>query len=316
MQSNKNNKKSTVSPKNKEIKKYKVGSEPDAAFNWFPGHMMKAMREIKSKASSVDLIIEIRDARIPLVSGNMSLMTSLKGKCHLILLNKSNLADPEVILEWSKWFEKNQVPFLFINCLEKNAIKDVLRKGKEIIEKKRKECNPDGLSAKEKYKFMIVGLPNTGKSTFINQVAHRQATKVADKPGQTQVQLWVNVDDEMMLLDTPGVMPPQVEKDEHKIWLSLINAIPDYVVGEEDPACYLVNYYKKKKVPEFFNRYGLDLVDHTVEEILSHIASKRGCLKQKGLPDFERVFKLILQDFRAGHLGKISLEYPPSLTNR
>lgn len=302
----------TVSTKKKEPpKKYKVGAEPDAAFNWFPGHMMKAMREIKAKAASVDLVIEIRDARVPLVSGNSSLMTSIGGKCKLILLNKSNLADPLIIDKWKEWFESAETPFLFINCLEKTSIKSVLAEGKKIIEKKRQQCNPEGISTKEKYKFMIVGLPNTGKSTFINQVANRNATKVADKPGQTQVQLWVHVDDEMMLLDTPGVMPPQVEKEEHKIWLSLINAIPDNIVGEEDPACYLVNYFKKNKSQEFMKRYGLESLDLTLDEILTKIAQTRGCLKQKGLPDLDRVFKLILQDFRAGLLGKVSLGLPP-----
>lgn len=308
------NNKKRLPPKNPtkvEVhKKVKPGSEPEAAFNWFPGHMMKAMRDIKAKVSTVDLVVEIRDARAPVVSGNSSLTDSIKGKSRLILLNKANLADPEMNEEWSKWFQKQGVPFLFVNCLDRPSLKEVLGMAKSIIEKKRQESN-EGILAKGKYKFMVIGLPNTGKSTFINSVANRNATKVANKPGQTQVQLLINVDEEMDLLDTPGVMPPKVDKDEHKIWLSLINAIPDNIVGEEDPACYLVNYFLKKKTPEFQERYKLETFDLTLDETLAQIAKVRGCLKQKGLPDLDRVYKLVLQDFRAGEIGQISFGRPP-----
>jgi ribosome biogenesis GTPase A len=293
-----------------EKKKYVIGAEPKAAFNWFPGHMMKAMRDIKAKVGMVDLVIEIRDARAPVVSGNRSLTQSISGKSRLILLNKANLADQAMNEKWSEWFDKQGDPYLFINCLDRSSMKQVLAKAKSIIEKKRRDCNDD-IAAKEKYKLMIIGLPNTGKSTFINSVANRNATKVADKPGQTQVQLWVKVDEDMDLIDTPGVMPPELEKDEHKIWLSLINAIPDNIVGEEDPACYLVNYFLKNKTPEFQERYKLETFELTLEEALAKIAAVRGCLKQKGLPDLERVYKLILMDFRAGEIGRISFGRPP-----
>ena len=306
MNSFKKNPKSSPNPPKKPV----IGAEPKAAFNWFPGHMMKAMRDIKAKVGMVDLVIEIRDARAPIVSGNRSLTTAIKGKSRLILLNKANLADPNTNQKWAEWFDKQGEPYLFINCLDKSSVKQVLSKAKGIVEKKRRDCNED-VTAKDKYKLMIIGLPNTGKSTFINSVANRNATKVADKPGQTQVQLWVKVDEEIDLLDTPGVMPPEIEKDEHKIWLSLINAIPDNIVGEEDPACYLVKYFLKNKTPEFQSRYKLESFDLSLDEALTKIATVRGCLKQKGLPDLERVFKLILMDFRAGEIGRVSLGLPP-----
>lgn len=288
-------------------KKQNTGAEPKAAFNWFPGHMMKAIRDIKSKVALVDLVVEIRDARMPLVSGNRYLTDSISGKIRLVLLNKANLADPEMNKKWSEWFEARGEAFLFINCLSKSSLKDVISTARKMIEKKRRECNED-IKAKGKYKFMVIGLPNTGKSTFINSVANRNATKVADKPGQTRIQLWVKVDDEMDLMDTPGVMPPEIEKDEHKIWLSIINAIPDGVVGEEDPACYLVNYFLEHKTPEFFERYKLESTEMNLVEVLDKIATVRGCLKQKGLPDYDRVYKIILQDFRDGILGRITFE--------
>jgi ribosome biogenesis GTPase A len=301
----------TVSTKKIQLpKKPIIGSEPKAAFNWFPGHMLKAMRDIKSKVGMVDLVIEIRDARAPLVSGNSTLTTSISGKGRLILLNKANLADPVMNEKWAAWFEKEGVPYLFINCLDKPSLKQVLSIAKKMIEKKRQE-SCESVVAKEKYKFMIIGLPNTGKSTFINAIANRNATKVADRPGQTQIQLWVKVDEEMELLDTPGIMPPQIEKEEHKIWLSLINAIPDKIVSEEDPACYLIKYFLKNKTPEFQERFKIETFDLGLEETLIKMATVRGCVRQKGLPDLERVYKLVLMDFRAGILGKISFERPP-----
>lgn len=293
-------------------KKVIIGAEPKAAFNWFPGHMMKAMREIQSKVGIVDIVIEIRDARSPIVSGNHTLTESMKGKGRLILLNKANLADPAMNEKWAEWFEKEGIPFLFINILDRASVKQVLAKARALIESKRNESN-EGIAAKAKYRLMIIGLPNTGKSTFINSVAQKNHVKVADKPGQTQHNLWVKVDDEMELLDTPGIMPPEISRDEHKIWLSLLNAIPAAIVGEEDPACYLVNYFLKKKTPEFQKRYQLETFDMSLDEALLKIATVRGCLKQKGLPDLERVFKLILMDFRAGELGRISLGTPPSV---
>lgn len=290
-------------------KKEPLESEPNAAFNWFPGHMMKALRDIKAKVAMVDLVIEIRDARLPLVSGNQSLTESIAGKSRLILLNKANLADPQMNQRWAEWFEQRGESFLFINCLEKSSVKEVISKAKRLIEKKRRECNED-ISAKRKYKFMVMGLPNTGKSTFINSIAQRNATKVADKPGQTREQIWVKVDDEIDLLDTPGVMPPSIDSEEHKLWLVLINAIPDSIVNEEDPVCYLVNHFLKHQSREFKERYKLESLDMGLEETLTKIALVRGCIKQKGLPDFERVYKHIMADFRAGLLGKITFSTP------
>ena len=302
----------TVSTKKIELpKKVKIGSEPKAAFNWFPGHMLKAMREIKSKLNMVDLVIEIRDARVPLVSGNKFLNENIGGKKRLILLNKVNLADPVMVARWHAWFTKQGDPFLFINCLDKSSHKQILSAARKIIETKRRACNPDGVLQKTKFKLMIIGLPNTGKSTFINQLANRNATKTADKPGETQVQLWVNVDEDLELLDTPGVMPPEIENEEHRIWLSVINAIPDEIIGEEDPACYLVKYFLRHKSQAFMDRYKLETFEMSVDEALTKIAAVRGCLKPKGIPDLERVFKLVLMDFRAGELGKVCFGAPP-----
>lgn len=289
-----------------------AGTPPEkAAFNWYPGHMAKAMREIKEKLKTVDIVLEIRDARVPLVSGNKVLESTLGNKSRLILLNKVNLADPKLISQWEAWFTKQGVPFIFVNCMDKNALKKVIPLARKVVEDKRLECNPEMLEHKAKLKLMVIGLPNTGKSTIINQLANKNATKVADKPGQTQRQQWITIDKDLELMDTPGVMPPNIEREEHGFWLSAIHAIPDAIVGEEMPALFLIKHFLKEQTPEFKERYKLESFDMSVDETVIQIAKARGCIKQKGLPDVDRVYKLLLADFRKGDLGKCCFGLPP-----
>jgi ribosome biogenesis GTPase A len=276
-----------------------------SGINWYPGHMAKAIRQIKEKLTTVDIVFEIRDARAPLASGNKMLESTLRQKSHLILLNKVNLASPNMVAEWQKWFEKQDTPFMFIDCNDRGTMKKVLEKAREIVHKKRLESNP-GMAPKAKMRLMILGLPNTGKSTIINQLAGRPATKVADRPGQTQVQQLIVIDKDLDLLDTPGVMPPSLAKEEHGLWLSAINAIPDDIVGEELPAMFLINFFKDLNSKEFKEKY-----DDPAEVIAEKIAVLRGCLKQKGALDLERTYKLILNDFRKGDLGKCCFGVPP-----
>ncbi|MDD4972772.1 MAG: ribosome biogenesis GTPase YlqF [Bacteriovorax sp.] len=282
-----------------------------SGFNWFPGHMARAVREIKEKVKLVDIVLEIRDARAPLASGNKTMEETLRQKSRLILLNKVNLADPKMIHLWEEWFKKQGEPFLFLDCFDKGSMKKALSMARAIVDQKRRDSNPDTYEPKAKLKLMIIGLPNTGKSTIINQLANRNATKVADRPGQTQVQQWIVIDKDLDLLDTPGVMPPLLAKEEHGLWLSALNAIPDEAMGEERPATFLIEYLKERNSKELKERYKLESLELSVEEILEKIATLRGCVRQKGLPDLERVYKLILIDFRKGDLGKICFGVPP-----
>ena len=281
-----------------------------SGINWYPGHMAKAIREIKEKLTTVDIVFEIRDARAPLASGNKMLESTLRQKAHLILLNKVNLASPNMVAQWEVWFEKQGTPFMFIDCFDRGTMKKVMAFARTIVDNKRRESNP-GMVAKAKMRLMILGLPNTGKSTIINQLAGRTATKVADRPGQTQVQQLIVIDKDLDLLDTPGVMPPSLAKEEHGLWLSAINAIPDDIVGEELPALFLVNFFKGLNSREFKERYKLESYDLSAEEIVAKIAVLRGCLKPKGVLDYERTYKLILSDFRKGEFGKCCFGVPP-----
>lgn len=278
--------------------------------NWFPGHMNKAIREIKEKLKQVDIVLEIRDARAPLTTGNTAFDEAVGQKNRLIIFNKTNLANSNRVELWKEWFSKQGTPFVFINGLDKKSVNQIIEKAKVIVHENILKSNPE-YKGKKRFRMMIIGLPNTGKSTIINSLANRQATKAADKPGQTRHQLWVKVDDELELLDTPGIMPPKIAKYEHGLWLAAIHAVPKTIVDEEDSACFIVRFLMENKINAFKEKYQLESFDLELVDVLNQIGKLRGCLRHGGEYDYDRIYTLILADFRAGDLGAVSFGCPP-----
>lgn len=278
--------------------------------NWFPGHMNRAIKEVKDKLKLVDIVLEIRDARSPLVTSNKAIISEIGKKPRLIVVNKKSLANPETLELWDKWFAEDGVPYVIVNGIDKNAISIIVQLSKDIINKNRFESNPDA-AIKTKIKMMILGLPNTGKSTIINKLANRQASKAADKPGHTRQQLWVNVDSQLQILDTPGIMPPRIDKHEHGLWLAALHSIPDHVVAPELSACFIVGHLIETKNKYYKDLYKLDDLELDLISVLDHIGKLRGCIQAKGKFDYDRVYKIILSDFRSGKHGPVSLGIPP-----
>ncbi|MBT7610011.1 MAG: ribosome biogenesis GTPase YlqF [Bacteriovoracaceae bacterium] len=283
--------------------------EETKRINWFPGHMNKAVKKIKEKIKLVDIVLEVRDARSPLITANTTITECFADKSRFIVINKSNLADPEAVKKWEEWFKLQDVPFMFLDCFDRSSLKKVIAESKRIVKQRRADSDAKG--EKKKLRMMIMGLPNTGKSTIINQLANRNACKAADKPGHTRTQLWVKVDDDLEILDTPGVMPPKIEKYEHGLWLTAIHAIPDLIVTTETSACFIIEHLLKLKTEEFKEKYKFETLDLTLIEALDHIAKVRGCVQHKGESDYDRVYKIVLIDFRKGNLGLISFGLPP-----
>jgi ribosome biogenesis GTPase A len=281
--------------------------------NWFPGHMLKAMRKIKERLKMVDIVLEVRDARSPLASGNQSLKSIIGEKSRLIVINKKNLADPKIVKQWEAWFEKIGEDFIFINSLDKNSISGITKKSREIIDRKIKVSNPDH-DGKQKIKMMVIGLPNTGKSTIINRLANRNASKVANKPGQTQSQLWVAASDDIYILDTPGVMNANIVNHEQGLWLSALHAIPDKIAGSDAIALFIIDYLIKTNPKALESLYKLDNAPVDVMQTLDDIAVKRGCFLKKNELDYDRAYTIIIGDLRRGELGLISFGIPPKLT--
>ncbi len=279
-------------------------------FNWFPGHMNKAIKEIKKNIKLVMIIIEVRDARAPMVSGNKDNYDSNGEKPYLIVLNKTNLADPKAIKLWQEWFSKKKESFIFVNALDKKSIKAIIKRSKEIIHAHRLKSNST-IPAKDKIKMMVLGLPNTGKSTIINKLANRDATKAAPNPGQTKVQLWIKVDKDLEILDTPGVMPPKINQQIHGMWLSAIHAIPDHIITPDYSACFIVEHLLKIKSQAFREHYKFESLNIDLIAACDHIAKQRGCLRSGGGYDYDHSYKIILGDFRKGNLGPTCFELPP-----
>jgi ribosome biogenesis GTPase A len=271
--------------------------------NWLPGHMIVATKDIKKSINLVDIVIEVRDARVPLVSGNKGIYDSGATKPHLIVFNKTNLADPKVTALWKDWLSKEKESFIFINAMDKGSIKTVIKRARDILRARN--------FSKKEMSMMILGLPNTGKSTIINKLSGRNATKAASTPGQTKIKLWVKAEKDLRILDTPGVMPPVIHKQVHAMWLSAVHAIPDHIITPEYSAAFLVEHLLRIKSKAFQDFYKMESLDIDLNTAIEHIGKRRNCLIAGGGFDYEYIYKIILTDFRKGSLGLISFEYPP-----
>lgn len=294
----------------KKKKKTETEHKEKNHFNWFPGHMNKAVKDIKKNIKLVNIIVEVRDARAPMASGNKEPYSSCGEKPYLIVINKTNLADPESVKLWKTWFTEQKESFIFINALDKASIKTIIKRSKEIIRAHRLKTNSI-TSEKEEMSMMILGLPNTGKSTIINKLSNRNATKAASTPGQTRKELWVKADKDLKILDTPGVMPPTVINQVHSMWLSAIHAIPDYIITPDYSACFIIEHLLENRSTSFQEFYDFKSLDIDLITAVNHIGKLRNCLRTGGNYDYDHIYKIILNDFRTGSLGLTSFEHPP-----
>ncbi len=278
--------------------------------NWFPGHMAKALREVKKKIKLVDLVLEIRDARVPLSSGNLSLHDLSGGKPRIIALNKANLADRGNMQLWKKWFRENGQSALFVNSFDSRTLKQLLTEAKRIMKSKWATFEKKGIRHPP-LRLIIVGIPNTGKSTIINRMTKRHAARTGDRPGVTKSQEWIVLGKDFELLDTPGIMPPKIETEEQGMWLCAIHAIKDEIVGKEKVATYIINFLLKNNPEGLKRKYDLSYLEGSIHKVIQHIGERLNYKKQKGEIDITKTCGQILLDFRQGLLGTCSFELPP-----
>ncbi len=279
------------------------------AINWFPGHMRKTQREIKENLKLVDAVIEIRDARIPRSSANPDIDNLLQGKPRIILLNKSDLTDSKTTKEWIKYLTKDDVRVLEVNCLKGdglNAIKPALL---DLLKEKHDRLKAKGM-VKIITRVMVVGIPNVGKSTFINKMARNNIAKTGDKPGVTKSKQWIKTSIGIELLDTPGVLWPKFEDDNTALNLAFTGAIKDEIMDIEELALKLVERLQYTYEKELKERYKLNEVFENPLDTLDAIGKKRGTLISGGQIDYNRLAVIILDEFRGGKIGRISLESP------
>ena len=273
--------------------------------HWFPGHMKKALNEIEEKIKLVDVVIEILDARAPLSSINPEFEKRINNKKKLIVLSKSDLADPIETKKWEIYFKNSGNSLLVLNLTDPKAEKLITQEVNKLGEEKHKKEISKGMKP-QPIKTMIIGVPNVGKSSLINRIARRNAAGVQNKPGYTRGEQFIKVNKDFILLDTPGVLPMNYEDKKHATNLALLGSIKEDILPNDELAANLLKYLSKYYPSALENRFSItDLSDPI--EVANKVASIRGLISS-GKPDIEKAYFLILKEFKEGKLGRITLE--------
>lgn len=300
--------------KEKEEKSYH-----EVNINWYPGHMAKTKRQIIEDLKLIDIVAEILDARIPISSRNPDIEQYIKDKDRLILLNKSDLADGEESNKWVSYFNKNGISAIRINSNSGDGIKQAIKKMEDIYLEKQELYKIKGRIGKS-IRVMVLGIPNVGKSSFINRISKKSSALVGNKPGVTKQKQWIRVNKNIELLDTPGVLWPKFENEQVALNLAYTGSIKDDLLEITEIGFQFLKFMLKEQLQNIVQRYKLDLnivnnilnkeVDENdkILEIMHLIGEKRGAMHTGGDIDEEKISRILLDDFRSGKLGRITLE--------
>ena len=273
--------------------------------NWYPGHMKKTKEEIENSLKLVDIVLEVIDARIPKSSRNPLITEITEKKDRIIIMNKTDLSDPVENEKWIKKFADDGIKAIKMNAKEKINTKEIYNIAKEILFEKFKK-NEEKNIENENIRMMVVGIPNSGKSTFINNIAKRKGARVGNRPGVTQQKQWIKTKENILLLDTPGVLWPKFD-GQTGLNLSFTNAIKDEILNIEELCLKFIEFMKESYPKNLEERYKID-ANKTALEIYEEIGIKRRAIIRKGEVDYTRCANLIFNDFRSGKLGRITIE--------
>ena len=275
---------------------------------WYPGHMTKAKRMMQENVKLIDIVIELLDARVPISSRNPDIDQLANNKFRLVILNKCDLADDDINEQWKNYFSDKGIKVVKINAKSGQGMKNitdiVMDACKEKIERDRKR----GIINRP-IRAMIVGIPNVGKSTFINSYAKKACTKVGNKPGVTKGKQWIKINKNVELLDTPGILWPKFEDETVGKHLAYIGSINDDILQKTELACDLIDFLRVHYPGKLSDRYGVD-EDKAATDIMTCIAENRGCFLKGNELDYEKAAAIIMDEFRGGVLGRISIEKP------
>lgn len=281
---------------------------------WYPGHMTKAKRQMQEDLKLIDLIIELVDARIPLSSRNPDIDEMGKNKSRLILLNKSDLADEKYNEQWTEYFQQKGFYVVKVNSRSGAGLKGIQgvinQACKEKIERDRRR----GIKNRP-IRAMVVGIPNVGKSTFINSYAGKACTKTGNKPGVTKGKQWIRLNKSVELLDTPGILWPKFEDQEVGKRLAYIGSIKDEILNVEELSLLLLEYIRDNYPGLLAQRYGIS-EEGTPLSMLEGIAENRKCLLRGQELDYAKAAGILMEEFRNGKIGRITLEYPPMMEEK
>lgn len=276
---------------------------------WYPGHMTKTRRQIEADLKLVDAVCEIVDARIPISSRNPDIDAICGSKPRIIVLNRKDLADPAATQKWTAYFRKKGMSVLATDCKSKQGIGEFTPAARTACAEKLQRDAARGMN--RPLRVMVVGIPNVGKSTLINQISGRKGAKAENRPGVTRGKQWVTVDSGLQLLDTPGILWPKFEDPEVGMMLAYTGAVKEGVIDLEELACRLMELLHKYYPQTLLERYKVDAPEGTPGyELLEMAGRKRGFLLARGEIHTERMAKVLMDEFRSGKLGKFTLEIP------
>lgn len=287
--------------------------------NWYPGHMAKTKKQIIEDLKLIDVVVEILDARIPLSSQNPDVKGYTKNKKKVVVLNKTDLADEIETKKWVKYFASKGIPAVITDANNGKGVTEVIRAVKEVAKETQEKFADKGRIGKS-VRIMILGIPNVGKSSFINRITKKNTAQVGNKPGVTRQKQWIRIDEGIELMDTPGVLWPKFESEEVGLHLAFTGSIKDDILEKTEIAYQLLSFLIKEYLQNIIDRYKLD--ENIVKEILNSdeeenmkvvaimedIAKKRGAILSGGRIDYEKVSGIILDEFRSGKIGKITIE--------
>jgi len=287
-------------------------SFPKTTINWYPGHMAKTKRLVKEKLSLIDIVFEVIDARIPYSSKNKDIDELIQNKPRILIMTKKDLCDMDVTWEWVKYYENKGYKVVLIDLLNNPNLKELLSITNEISDELNKKRLNRGLKAR-KTRILIIGTPNAGKSTLINRLVGKKATNVGNRPGVTKSLEWIRINDNLELLDTPGILPPKLENDTIALNLASMTAIKEEILNTEEVAIHIItmlkNYYRELLIDRYKLNDEEDIVD-----ILDRIGRKIGSIKG-GEVDYEKVYSVIIRDLKEGLIGKVTFDRIEMLEN-
>lgn len=277
--------------------------------NWYPGHMKKTRELIQENLKLVDAAVEVIDARIPVSSRNPIIDELVKNKTRIIILNKSDLSGEEANRQWEQHFRQQGSRVLSMNCMSGSGASRLLKLLSELQDEKNRDQ-----TRKKPYRLLIAGVPNVGKSSLINRLTGKKSAQTGDRPGVTRGKQWLNLPGNMQLLDTPGILWPKFEDPKVGLNLAFCGSIKDEILDIADLALELIAILQRDYPELLQERYKLESLEETPLETMEAMALKRGCILPGKKIDYERIAKVVLDEFRAGTIGKITLEQVPENT--
>lgn len=276
-----------------------------SVINWYPGHMAKTKREIAEKINLIDIVFEVIDARIPNSSKNKEIDGMIQNKPRLLIMTKKDLCDESVTLTWKQYYEKKGYQVVLTDLLHDQNLTEILTITKKLAQEMNQKRLAKGLKSR-KIRILVLGIPNVGKSTLINRLVKKRATNVGNKPGITKQLEWIRVNQEIELLDTPGILWPKIDNQEVALNLSAMTAIKEEILNKEEIAIYIIQKLLQKYPDNLKERYQLT-DEKDIITILDTIGNHSGAI-HNGETDYEKVYNIILKDLREGRLGHVTFD--------